>query len=267
MSTAVRRAPAILVVGATLLALLLVTAPQAGAATKAPNPQPTLKSLIKQTKDLPATVKKAQRTKLARYAAHASKVAKKKPCGAVSDLGRYRRILRGVKIKKGKRFKGAAARLARLGPLSVKASQKLLADTRTKRCGGGVRQSTLSEVKPTVLHSDENGLSVRVELPVLRFVPETGGGQTWTKLVAPDTDSPGAPGTPGIPTVTNQFAVPDGATLKVDTSKVTSYTVDGVDVFPAQKDPVDGQTQPPNFLAGPFKTPAFKIDAASYSKK
>ena len=37
---------------AALLALL-VAAPQAGAATKAPNPQPTIKSLIKQTKDLP----------------------------------------------------------------------------------------------------------------------------------------------------------------------------------------------------------------------
>jgi hypothetical protein len=246
---------------------LLVAAPHAGAATRAPNPKPTLNSLLKQTRDLPATVKKKQRAKLARYAAHASKVAKKKPCGAVSDLGRYRRVLRGIKIKKGKRFKGAATRLARLGPLSVKASQKLLADTRTKRCGGGVRQSTLSETKPTILKSDENGLDVRIQLPVLRFAPETGGGQTWTKLVAPDTDSPGAPGTPGIPVVTNQFAVPDGATLKVDTSKVSSYTVDGVDVFPAQPDPVDGQTQPPNFLAGPFKTPAFKIDAAAYSKK
>lgn len=251
---------------AALLALL-VGVSSAQAATKAPNPQPTLKSLIKQTTDLPTTVKKKQRAKLARFAVHASKVAKKKPCGAVSDLARYRRVLRTIKIKKGKRFKGAATRLARLGPLSVKASQKLLADSRTRRCGGGVRQSTLSEVKPTVLKSDENGLDVRIQLPVLRFAPESGGGQSWTKLVAPETDSPGAPGTPGIPMVTNQFAVPDGATLKVDTSKVSSYTIGGVDVFPAQKDPVDGQTQPPNFLGGPFKTPPFTIDAAAYSKK
>jgi hypothetical protein len=94
-----------------------------------PQPQPTLKSLIKQTSALPASVSSKQRAKLARYARDASKVAKKKPCGAVTDLNRYRRVLRGIKVKKGKKFRGVATRLARLGPLSVKASQKLLADT------------------------------------------------------------------------------------------------------------------------------------------
>jgi hypothetical protein len=185
----------------------------------------------------------------------------------VRDLSHFRRILRTIKVKKGKRYQRARDRLAALGPSSLKASQKLLSDKRTKRCGGGVRPSTLANTQATVLSSDENGLSVRVQLPVLRFVPETGGGQTWTKLVAPNTDTPGAPGSPGIPVVSNTFGVPDGATVNVTTSNVQSYKLDGVDVFPAQPDPVDGTQPQPNFLAGPFATPPFTIDANTYAGK
>ena len=246
---------------------LLVAVPHAGAATKAPNPQPTLKSLIKQTNDLPATVKKKPRAKLARLAVHASKVAKKKPCGAVSDLNRFRRVLRGIRVRKGKKFQGVGRRLARLGPLSIKASQKLLADTRTKRCGGGVRQSTLSDPRTTLIKSDANGMKVRVELPVLRLTDEVAGGKTWTRVEVPDTDVPSEPGKPGIPVVSNTFGVPEGATVKVDPGRSVSYTVDGVDLFPAQPDPVDGATKPPNFLGGVYADRPFTLDNAAYREK
>ena len=82
-------------------------------------------------------------------------------------------------------------------------------------------------------------MRLRVDLPALRFVDAEGGGRTWTKLVLPNTDTPSEPGSPGIPVVTNTLAVPEGATLKVEATDKTSYTIDGVDVFPAQPDPVD----------------------------
>lgn len=48
-----------------------------------------------------------------------------------------------------------------------------------------------------MLRSDENGMTLRVKLPQLQFVSEEGGGKTFTKLVAPGTETPGAPGAPG----------------------------------------------------------------------
>ena len=40
----------------------------------------------------------------------------------------------------------------------------------------------------------------------------------------------------------------------------------GVDVFPAQPDPVDQDTAPPNFLAGPFADAPFQMNAKAYNK-
>jgi hypothetical protein len=107
---------------------------------------------------------------------------------------------------------------------------------------------------------------VRYKLPAVQFSPETGGGQTWTKLTMPNTDTPSAPGTPGIPVVSNKFAVPDGATVSVDQGGTSSITMGGVDVFPAQPDPVDqsAPTTEPDFFAPPYKTPDFTMDKKSY---
>jgi hypothetical protein len=248
-----------------LLLALVAGSPAEGATTA----KSTLKSLVKQTNKLPkSVVSKRQKHKLTKPLRHALKFVTKKPCRAVADLNRYRRILRGVKVPKGSSGKArrTALKVSKLGPASVKASQKLLASSKTKACGGGVKPSTRPETTTTVMSSDENGLTVRVQLPVLHFLPESGGGKTFTKLVAPDTDSPGAPGTPGIPTVSSNFGVPDGATAKVTATSSTSYTMQGVDVFPAQPDPVDADSEQPNFLAGPFKQPPFQIDNAAYSK-
>ena len=209
--------PLAVLLGTGLLLTMLLSAGPASGATSA---NQYLRALVRQTNSLPpGAVSTAQRKKLRRHAAHAVRVAKRRPCSAVADMARFRRVLRGIRVKSGRRNKRARERLIALGPSSLKASQKLLSDRRTRRCGGGVRPSTLADVKATVLGSDENGLSVRMQLPVLRFVEETGGGRTWTKLVLPDTDSPGAPGTPGIPVVSNTFGVPDGATVKVQTGR------------------------------------------------
>ena len=206
------RIPARRLFATTVVASLMVAIAIGPPAQAASSPTSTIKSLVKKTNALPSSiVSKKQKAKLRKSVAHAASVAKKKPCSAVSDLGRYRRILRAIKVKRGKRLAKAAAKLSALGPASVGASQKLLADKRTKRCGGGVAASTLPSTSTEVLKSDENGMSVRVKLPALKLVPETGGGQTWTKLVLPDTQAPNAPGAPGIPVVSSSFGVPDGA--------------------------------------------------------
>lgn len=163
-------------------------------------------------------------------------------------------------------------RLAGLGTSSMTASRRLLADTRTKRCGGGVTPSDLTSTKTSVLRSDENGMRVRVRLPQLRFVPQTGGGQAWTKLVLPNTDAPGAPGTPAIPVASSLVGVPAGATLGVKAARTTSITIDGVDVYPIQPDSVDQApppvvTLPPDFLQAPFAAQPFEVDPTAYRKR
>jgi hypothetical protein len=221
-----------------------------------------LGSLAHKVANVPrGTIPKAKKRKLLHIAKHAKRVARKRPCAAVKDLNRFRKVLGGVKVR-GKRR--ARNRLAALGPASLLASRKLLASKRTKRCGGGVKPSTRDNPQVKILDSDTNSLHVRYLLPAVQFVPETGGGQTWTKLTMPDTDIPGTPGAPGIPVVSNKFAVPDGADVTVDQGSVKSVTMQGVDVFPAQPDPVDEDPPEPNFFGPPYKTPDFTIDNKSY---
>src|SRR5262245_17698201 len=118
----------------------------------------------------------------------------------------------------------------------------------------------------TVLRSDETGMVVRVDLPKLRLVPEEGGGRRWTRLALPNTDTPSAPGTPGIPVVSSVLAVPDGARLSVAVQDLQTVTLDGVDVYPAQPDPLDDTTRPPDFSAEPFRAEPFTLDRTAYAQ-
>ena len=259
--------PFLAAVAAILTASLFGVFGDAGAlAAKKPNPTTqALRALVRQTNALPGTVASTvRRRQLRRAAAHALRVARKQPCVAVRDLVRYRRVLARVKVKRGKRLPRSSHRLAALGPASVRASRLLLADTRTRRCGGGVKPSRRATAKATVLSSDVNGMRLRVELPELRFVPRIGGGRNWTQLVLPNTDAPGAPGTPGIPVVSSVFGVPEGAKVVLRSVKTQSYSLDGVDVFPAQPDPVDADRPRPNFDKPPFAAKPFTIDSSAY---
>jgi hypothetical protein len=274
MPKAVIRALAI-ATGVSLLILLAAGGQaQAKKSTKKVNAKSTLTLLVNQTKNLP---KKAASTgakaKLLRRARHARTVAFKSPCTAVKDLSAFRKTLRATKISGSVNGRAAraklAARLAALGPASMRASRKLLSDKRTKSCGGGVVPPTSKTVKTTVLSSDQNGMKIGVDLPAVQFVGKTGGGKSWTQLVLPNTGSSGVPGTPGIPVSSSLIAVPDGAALGVKATGKESYSVDNVDVFPVQPEPVDqapgSLTPKPNFGAGPFAEQPFKFDPKSYS--
>jgi hypothetical protein len=255
----------------TVSAALLIAMIGGGAeafAAKRVTQASSLKALVKQTNALPqGAASNAKRRQLKLLVLHARKVAKKKPCGAVKDLAKYRRVLGKVKLKTGKRNRKATVRLTALGPASLQASRLLLADKRTKRCGGGVKPSKLKSTKTSVLSSDKNGMRLRVKLPGVRFAARSGGGKSWTQLVLPNTDAPGAPGTPGIPTAASTFGVPDGASVDVDPGKTTSYTLDGVDVYPVQPDTADANTNAPNFLKPPFAAAPFKLSSKAYDKK
>jgi hypothetical protein len=238
-------------------------------AKKSGNPAASsLKTLVVRTSALPkGSLPQAKRNGLQRAARHALFVAPRRPCAAVKDLGRFRRILLGVRVSKAKNPGKAARKIAALGPISLKASSRLLAGKRTKSCGGGVKPSRLSDTQMKVLKSDANGMKVQVRLPVLHFVPKTGGGKTWTQLVLANTDSPGDPGTPGIPVASNILGVPSGAKVVVKAGDVDSYTLDGINVFPAQPDPVDADTKAPDFDKAPFATKPFTLDKGAYNTK
>src|SRR4051794_8345103 len=235
-------------------------------AAKKTAPAPTLRALVRQTKALPRSLgKKKQHRALLHAAGTARRSFKGHACISVRQLSRYRRILARIHPKKGRRFGRANAKLERLGPTSLEASRRLLFSKKTKRCGGGKKLNTRKQPVTRILSSDENGMHLQVLLPAVQFGTQTGGGKTWTELSMPNTDSPQAPGKPGIPVVSKTFAMPDGSTLSVDPGKTSSYTLGGVDVYPAQPDPVDADTQPPNFLAGPFADKPFTLSRTTYA--
>ncbi|HXR31107.1 MAG TPA: C25 family cysteine peptidase [Solirubrobacterales bacterium] len=257
-----------LIVLVGLIVLFAAALPAVAAKKKGNSASSSLKVLVARTNALPDNAfAPAKHRALEKAAKSARLAAAKRPCRAVKSLSQYRRILLGIKVKRGKKGRRLAARIAALGPISLKASSGLLASKRTKRCGGGTKPSRLANTKMKVLKSDANGMKVRVQLPELQFVAQTGAGKTWTQLVLPNTDAPGDPGKPGIPVASEVIGVPDGAKLIVKSSDVDSYTLDGVNVFPAQPDPVDEITKAPNFNRPPFAAKPFTIDPKAYKAK
>jgi hypothetical protein len=253
---------------ACVSALLVGTAGGEALAAK-PTAKSSLKALVRQTNALPAVAAPAaKRRVLEQLAAHARRSARRRPCAAVRDLNRFRRILGTVRVRKtqSRRRRRAAQRLSALGPASVSSSRLLLASKRTRRCGGGVKPPRGDHPRVRIMTSNAEQLRVRVELPAVQFVSREEGGKLWTQLVLPNSDAPGNPGTPGIPVVSDVLAVPDGATIKVKTNDVDKITVNGVDVFPVQPDPVDQDTEPPNFFAGPFADQPFQLNKKAYAK-
>jgi Peptidase family C25/Propeptide_C25 len=252
----------------TLVAAILLLTLAAGGgeafAAKKPTAKSALTTLVKQTGRLPASAAPAaKRRTLKRLAVHARRSARRRPCASVHDLNVYRRVLGSVKVKK-KRGR-ATRRLLALGPASLDASRRLLASRRTRHCGGGSKARPGDNPKVRVIGSDGRRLRVRVQMPEVGFSPAQGGGKTWTELSLPNSDSPSKPGTPGIPFVSDVLAVPDGAKMALTVNDVDKIAMDGVDVFPAQPDPVDDDTPAPDFDSGPFADAPFRFNRKAYS--
>jgi hypothetical protein len=274
MLKAVSRPLAVTVAMSLLILLAGGGQAQAAPSTKKANATSLLRTLVNQTQSLPRLAASASaKSRLLRAARRARSVASRTPCTAVRQLTAYRKTLKAARIRGSARGSRNRARLrqrlAALGPASMKASRRLLSDRRTKGCGGGVVVPTAAAAKPNVLSSDVNGMKLRVELPAVQFVEKSEGGKSWTKLVLPNMDSAGSPGSPGIPVSSSVIALPDGATMKVTSTDTDSYTLDGVELFPVQPEPVDqapARTPVPNFMKPPFSEPPFKVDTKAYAK-
>ena len=251
------------------VALVALTGAGSALAAKKPTAKSTLKALAKQTNRLPkASASAKKRAQLKRLAVNARRKARRRPCASVHALAEFRRVLSSVPVKrkaKGRRLR-AAQKLSALGPASVEASRLLLASRKTRRCGGGVKPPTGKNPKVRLLKSDAESLRVRVQLPAIQFVSREGGGQAWTELKAPKSDSPGTPGTPGIPVVSDVLAVPDGAQMRVRVNDTDKLVIEGVDVYPIQPDPVDQDTEPPNFFKAPYADRPFQLNRAAYNR-
>ncbi len=260
--------------------LLGVTAAPAAAAPsskplKSPSAPSALSSLVRQTNAIPkGSIPASKKATLLRNARKAQSSRSSKACVSVSELASFRRTLTKTKLSKGlkgKKRSSASKKLALVGPTSMNATRALLRSSATKSCGGGKKASTVATTAATVMSEDVNGMTVRVQLPELRFVPETAGGQQWTRLALPDTDTPGAPGTPGIPVSSSMLGIPDGATYTVEAKATSSYTLDGVNVYPVQDDPVDqspAAIEPkPNFTSGEFVNDKFDLTPGAYKQK
>jgi Peptidase family C25/Propeptide_C25 len=258
--------------GVTALALvtaLLITFGITATAVAKPAPDTVaLRTLVRQTSKLPArAAPRAQRNHLERLARNAKRVAKLKPCKAVSGLSRFRRVLARVKVHgASSRNRAAAAALAALGPTSLEASRALLTNRSTRKCGGGAPAAAGESPRFDLLSSDTNGFTVRVQMPELRFVPRVAAGKTWSQLVVSNATVTGAEGSPGIPSIGDSFGVPEGASVSVAPSSVESYELDGVDVFPSQPEPVDVEDFP-DFTAPPYGDLGFAFDKAAYASK
>ncbi|MDO9353230.1 MAG: C25 family cysteine peptidase [Solirubrobacteraceae bacterium] len=243
-------------------------------APKAPSAASALNTLVRQTSAIPASsVGKKKRAALVSSARKAQRTRSTNACRSVAELGVYRRALAKTTVSpalKGKAKSSAGKKLALLGPSSISATTALLRSPKTKSCGGGKSASTVTTATPTILSQDADGMKLRVQLPELQFVPESAGGKQWTRLAVGDTESPGTPGTPGIPTSTESFGIPEGATVSVEAKATSSYTLDGVNVYPVQDDVVDqaqgGNTPMPDFTKGEFVN-TFDVSTAAYRQK
>ena len=267
-----RRSRIGLAVGAGFVLMLGILGPSAQArVSKPPSAAKALKTLAKQTAKLPrSSVARSRRSALLRSVRRARRSVRKSPCRSAADLKRYRRTLARTKLSrrvKKSRRKREQARLATLNASATAASRSVLTSRKARRCGGGVSPSRLSEPRTRLGSSDIDGFSASVVLPQLQFLAASARGKTYTKLAAPGTQSPGTPGEPGIPMASELFAIPDGATAELEASNVKTQTIDGVELYPAQAQPVDATPGKPDIFSGAFADPRFKLSKKAYKSR
>jgi len=239
---------------AASLAVLSVAVPSVSAAPRAPSPSAQaakrLGTLVKHTRKLPKKLAtRRNKRALLRLAKSAKRTSRRNPCRSVRTLRAYRRQLRHVRSSRRKPRRGE------LAADTLSAHVALLAVPRARRCGG--RRVTVARATSKVLDSDDRHLRLHLSLPVPTFAPQQGGGSDYQQMFMEGAGETGDQGKPGLPSLSEFFAVPEGADVTLELNSTTGYDLPGVNLFPHQPDPVDAAPPtgaPPlsDFLEGPF---------------
>ncbi|MFH1279913.1 MAG: C25 family cysteine peptidase [Candidatus Eisenbacteria bacterium] len=103
-----------------------------------------------------------------------------------------------------------------------------------------------------LVSSNGNGITLLFELPELLMESITLGGMEFQAAAIPGGGAMGGVGEPAIPTYARLLAVPEGATVRVNSTRLEEETFTGVHLLPVQ----DGRESEPN---------EFMYDAAAYS--
>ena len=224
--------------------------------------------LVKETRAIPKrSVKKRHRAALLKSAKRARKQARRRPCASIRTLRVYKRQLRRVRVRRNRdrnRTPTAGYPRGRLAARVVTLNAALLQSPKAKRCGGG-RRSRVDEAKATVLASDEKQLKMRLQLPPPQFISHLVGGRDFLEMAMEGMDVSGDVGKPGLPMKSTLFAIPEGATVDVDVSRVRGYTIPGVELYPLQEQPVDQRPPTPKPAIDTFLEPPFEINGKSYN--
>ena len=96
-----------------LLAMAVLAAPASAQKLRQPSAGSALSQLVRQTQALPDT---RQSARLKQTALAAQRNARKRPCTSVRQLATFRRVLRGIKQKQGRRNRRSTNKLRALGP-------------------------------------------------------------------------------------------------------------------------------------------------------
>jgi hypothetical protein len=262
----------VLVLGAAMLvpAAGVARAPAAADATS-PAVRAALKRLVADTKAIPHTRKTAKATlrlrgRLLRTATSAQRAAASKPCRSLGLLAKYRATVKQLKVKIRKtrsRVPTGGSLRGKLDTDALRADAALKVLGSTSTCGGGGAAKGVRGATPTVVSSTERVLKLHVAFPQANFAPRSGGGKDYTMVTMDGMGQTGKAGQPGVPSMVENFAVPEGAKVQIKVDKTSSYTLEGVNLFPRQPDSMDA-TKPPDFKAGPYADPPFSINAGLY---
>ncbi|MEA2467379.1 MAG: hypothetical protein QOJ57_1505 [Thermoleophilaceae bacterium] len=252
-----------LIVALAIAVLLALSVSSAMGAAKAPSPKrqaaAAFKHLRLDTKSVPRkNLTKRDKLKLLRIVATARRQSLRRPCVSVKTLRRYRRQLKLVREPKRRRFELNITTIrGALESDALTASVALLQLPRARGCGGGKR-STVTQTAPRVLESDASHVRVKVALPPPTFVAHKIGGSTYQQMFMNGMGETGDVGDPGLPKITEFLGVPQGASVEMTVNGTQGYDLQGVNLFPHQKEAVDlpplpsGAPDPSTFADPPF---------------
>ena len=254
-----------------MLALLSVLPAASGQTTPTPTPQQQVaqafKTLKKETSKVPKrNLTKRNKTRLLGTLKQARKLSKPNPCKSVTVLERYRKGLRRVRDR---RLRGEQTTVGgfrgQLEANALELNTALMQLPKARKCGGG-DAAQAAEAEAAVLESDATHIVYQVNLPPPTFTSHQVKGQQFQEMVMEGMGKSGDIGEPGLPIMTRNFAIPPDTGVTAEVTEVEGYKLDGVNLYPAQEEPVDApiadvEGAPDEAL---FANPPFAINGAAY---